>query len=183
MKLIIFCLLLIFPVTTPIGGWIIWNNKFRDKKYGNLMFFILFLIIPLICIQIISVVFSIPFIYAQENQTDNSTIISIQKLPTCERNDTIKIFKEVMNSTEIEQYIKEVENLYNNCSLDYIRGENCGAAWLDLADHNANLANDKNDLLKEVGRLEGYKISFFVLSGILFVLSIILIFKSLKSDK
>lgn len=129
------------------------------------------------------IAFSIPLVLAQGNQTDNNTIISIQKLPTCEGNDTIKIFKEIMNSTEIEQYIREVENIANNCSLDYIRGENCGAVWLDLVDHNANLAKERDDLLKEVGKLEGYKISFFVVSGILFFLAILLIIKSFKSNK
>ncbi|HUS49086.1 MAG TPA: hypothetical protein VMZ91_02920, partial [Candidatus Paceibacterota bacterium] len=51
-------------------------------------------------------------ISAQEtNQTDNQTVvISPSPTPTCERNDTIKIFKEVMNATEIEQYIREVES-------------------------------------------------------------------------
>jgi hypothetical protein len=132
----------------------------------------------------ISIVFSMSFIYAQEtNQTDNNTIILIQKLPTCERNDTIKIFREIMNSTEIEQYIKEVENFYNNCSLDYIRGKNCGAVWLDLVDHNANLAKERNDLLKEVGRLESFRTSFYTLEIILFILAVILIFNAFKSSK
>lgn len=126
----------------------------------------------------ILIAFSIPFVYAQENQ-----FVSIQKLPTCEGNDTIKIFKEVMNSTEIEQYIKEVENIANNCSLDYIRGKNCGAVWLDLVDHNANLAKERDDLLKEVGKLEGFRTSFYTLAIVLFVLALILIFKGLKSVK
>jgi len=125
---------------------------------------------------------SIPLIYAQENnQTDNQTVvISPSPTPTCERNDTIKIFKEVMNATEIEQYIREVESIQNNCSLDYIRGKNCPAAWLDLADHNSILASKNDDLLKEVGRLEGFKIGFYIFSVLLSISAIILIIKSFR---
>ena len=114
---------------------------------------------------------------AQLNET-NLTITS--KIPTCERNDTIKIFKEVLNATEIERYIKDVENLYNNCSLDFVRAENCPAAWLELKDHNKNLALERDNLIKENGKLRGFEISFYIACGILVILAITLIIKSFK---
>ena len=130
------------------------------------------------------------FIFAQDNlsvdfnATENNTIgtFEILDIPTCMGEDqTIEVFGKVMNASEIELMFADITNLYNNCSSDLAAGYGCGTMFIGLKDANGRLA-DKNDaLLKEVGNLEGFRKSFYVVTVILVILALWLIYLSARN--
>ena len=86
---------------------------------------------------------------------------------------------EISNLTICNQNVKnlteendDLYSLYNNCSLDYHRGENCPIIVSLLKDNNEKLSGNLHACLESKGR---FQTGFFVALGILFVIGALII--------
>lgn len=114
---------------------------------------------------------AIPAIQAQDlNLTDENSEVIIGNVTN------VTIAEEPICEEQLEILLDE----YNSLLEDYKAGKNCGNAFYLLESMNKLLGEERDACREEVGGLKVYKVTSYILLGILFITAIVIIYKGMK---
>ena len=114
-------------------------------------------------------------------------LVSILVLPMCLISADNLTMNEtgLLNETEKEGAICEEQlelavEEYNRLLEDYRDGMNCGTSTVFLKNMNDILAEERNICMEEIGKIKVFRVGFYIFLGILTLISMLLIFNSVR---
>ena len=115
----------------------------------------------------------IGFVLAQNETCTNES---------CSLNEFIKTNITVDNETaSCPEQLEILLDEYNNLTVDYHSGANCGTIRYMLIDNNQKLSDNLKTCNKENGKLEMYKLGFYFCFVVLILVALYWIFMSNKT--